>query len=1139
MDSKYVAYQYMEIVIPCKPTSPNYEVELLREDTKEIIFSKDFDPKFGFTIFLNNLEAGGNFTCRLVDNITNFRNVFVEVQKGELSDYLDLEIIDVPENCAMNGKSLKLSCNVETNSINMISSKFLLPNGEEAKSNERMTVGPLKEYDNGFYTILYIHNALKTYDEGNYTCIAEDIYNISVTAIKTIKFTDNPIIQFDSSVSKIDVNLKEYEYTPIVFKFTFIACPDFTLEVVKDEVLIGKGDKFKKPNKHSLNINEDEIKFYITSPVVYDIGNYTFVMSNEGGIIKRNIELIINAGPKCTVKDVETVPGKEITFLCTCIAYPPADIQWSFKACNYEKNDDIEDYDVDECDDFMTINAQTSFISTNKYTQSSNITIIASESGEMECKGQNIINSSSDTAGLVINDMSGIFNLFGIDEHEKIAIGDEIKLVCRALPRNYTNTIQWHKNDKYIKDKNNIYIIKNNTKYSYGSILHFKGIQKENEGEYNCGVFDHNHEFHEITKHLKIYDAQYPSIISSFSQNKISKKIGENLKLDCIADGIPAPRIVWKKNGKLINFDRNATRVILNNMIMTLEFMALMQEDDGEYVCIAENRLGKASKPFKIHITSDHSNQTVLITLSIALIFALLFLLYAWFYNYRNKKLIAELKAAGLENFEEGNTECINPDINLHEQADLLPYDKNFEFPKNKLELKKQLGAGAFGIVIEAIATGIVVYEPETVVAVKMVKKQAGNEVIKALVSELKILIHLGQHLNIVNLLGAVTKDIAKRELMVIVEYCKYGNLQNYLVKNRSNFIDQIRNGRIAPVFKKDDSSEGSSSQCVDSPKHINMIIVDDKTNPKSNEHATSNNDTEERSSLCTSDLVCWAFQVARGMDYLSKMRIIHGDLAARNILLCDNNIVKICDFGLSKSIYKNDIYKRKGENMLPFKWLSLEAISDSIFSVYSDVWSYGIMLWEFFSLGNVPYPGMEANEKLFYKIREGYRMEKPEFATEDIHEIMINCWNVVPESRPLFKDLERRFSSLMGESVKNHYIVLNDKYMRANPRTDKGENSNYLEPILSPSADAPKPIFGQNKNHYVKQNVISISDSSKSDSQQMSQANDTNSIVLNSSSNIADLKHLNENNKNVEQQAKFQEELKLKLMKRNYSKNT
>lgn len=94
--------------------------------------------------------------------------------------------------------------------------------------------------------------------------------------------------------------------------------------------------------------------------------------------------------------------------------------------------------------------------------------------------------------------------------------------------------------------------------------------------------------------------------------------------------------------------------------------------------------------------------------------------------------------------------------------------------------------------------------------------------------------------------------------------------------------------------------------------------------------------------SVCTSDLVCWSFQVARGMDYLASRKVLHGDLAARNILLCDDNIVKICDFGLARSMYKNDNYKKKGEAPLPFKWLALESISDHVFSTYSDVWAFG-----------------------------------------------------------------------------------------------------------------------------------------------------------------------------------------------------
>lgn len=112
---------------------------------------------------------------------------------------------------------------------------------------------------------------------------------------------------------------------------------------------------------------------------------------------------------------------------------------------------------------------------------------------------------------------------------------------------------------------------------------------------------------------------------------------------------------------------------------------------------------------------------------------------------------------------------------------------------------------------------------------------------------------------------------------------------------------------------------------------------------------------------------------------------MLHGDLAARNILLCDDNVVKICDFGLARSMYKSDNYKKKGETPLPFKWLAIESIGDQVFSTFSDVWSFGIVLWEFFSLGKVPYPGMDADQSLYFKLRDGYRMEKPDNSTQEM----------------------------------------------------------------------------------------------------------------------------------------------------------
>lgn len=164
--------------------------------------------------------------------------------------------------------------------------------------------------------------------------------------------------------------------------------------------------------------------------------------------------------------------------------------------------------------------------------------------------------------------------------------------------------------------------------------------------------------------------------------------------------------------------------------------------------------------------------------------------------------------------------------------------------------------------------------------------------------------------------------------------------------------------------------------------------------------------ESESLQPITTTDLLCWSFQITRGMQYLTSRKVLHGDLAARNILLSDNNVVKICDFGLARSLYKNDIYHKNQEvnghlelikhmkcsmfvcefqSMLPFKWLAIESLRDFVFSVYTDVWTFGVVLFELFSLGMTPYPGLNSCQDLYKTLLDGYRMEKPNYATQDV----------------------------------------------------------------------------------------------------------------------------------------------------------
>jgi len=164
-------------------------------------------------------------------------------------------------------------------------------------------------------------------------------------------------------------------------------------------------------------------------------------------------------------------------------------------------------------------------------------------------------------------------------------------------------------------------------------------------------------------------------------------------------------------------------------------------------------------------------------------------------------------------------------------------------------------------------------------------------------------------------------------------------------------------------------------------------------------------------------DLFKWSKEIARGMEYLSRKKIVHADLAVRNVLLDDTRTARVTDYGLSRRIYDynvNCIIKSDDDRGLPLRWMAMESFLDGSFSFKSDVWSYGVTLWEIFSLGNTPYGTETVSSTFVTKLERGHRLPKPNYASDRLYyEVMRKCWLSVPCQRPNFSEIVETIQNL------------------------------------------------------------------------------------------------------------------------------
>ncbi|RVE63429.1 hypothetical protein OJAV_G00136180 [Oryzias javanicus] len=585
----------------------------------------------------------------------------------------------------------------------------------------------------------------------------------------------------------------------------------------------------------------------------------------------------------------------------------------------------------------------------------------------------------------------------------------ELRVEVDALP---TPTITWTRNNLTVPEETASISNSHMTGSRYLSTLTIRQVQVNHTGSYMVTA-SNDDDLATLIFNLQV--TVPPKILSLLSS-------GSNAML-CVSEGAPPPSISWytcHSTNRCDNGSRSWRNVTAASETVSLQETGIPQVRSvlslntlsslSAVRCEATNSAGGRARDLRVLSTSLLSQVITLAAVLVLVIVAVVCLII----------LIILCRKRPCYEFSWRLIKSVSPDgrrVTYLDPAD-LPYNPAWEISRDHVSLGQVLGSGGFGHVVEATVSNLLPSLSSTRVAVKTLK---GGEKVQSLMSELKVLVHLGPHLNVVNMLGACTHGAP---VYLITEFCSHGDLASYLLKNKHTFKQGDAPTRRS-LTDRDymDMTTERGDQCVIRPIQEGLLV--------STEHQETSSPLLNDSHLLTiHDLISFSFQVCQAMDFLSSRKCVHRDLAARNVLVCDNKLMKICDFSLARDLHKHQDYVQRGNTFIPLRWMSPESIFQNISSFQSDVWSYGVLLWEIFSLGGSPYPDLEKTQEICSALTRGHRMTQPEHAPPHIYELMQQCWEEDPQSRPAFSSLVLSLENMMSDDCRQHYLQLKKVFL-------------------------------------------------------------------------------------------------------------